>query len=320
MRKDIVIAVVAVVIVLAVAFGLAALRPDRPGTPSQPFAGKDAGEAAAEGSAGKVVMRVNGQPVTEREFALMLQSAPEQARAFYASPEGRRAIADEIVKVKILEQEAKKMGLEDDPEIQTQLSMMRSQLMAGKALEKLASEKSEDKIRAEYEKEKAGSVSLRHILVAYEGGAVPPRGGKQPPSADAAMQKATGIAEKLRGGADFAQTARAESDDEQSGAQGGMLGPAKPDMLPPEIAAVIAKLKPGQMSDPVKTQFGVHIFKVEQPSLEDLRPMLQQRVRQEAAQAELKRLQEKAKVDYDTKFFPPAPAAPAAGAAPKSQG
>jgi len=216
-----------------------------------------------------------------------------------------------LVKLKVLEQEGGRMGIADDPETKIQIAMARAQITAARALEKIASQKTDDRIRAEYEKEKGSSVSLRHILFAYQGGAAPARGGQQAPPVEVAMQKANAVAAKLRGGADFAQTARAESDDEQSGANGGMIGPAKPDQLPPDIAAVVSKLQPGQMSDPVKTQFGVHIFKVEQPSLEDLRPMLTQRVRQQVAEEEVKRLQGAAKVDYDPKFFPPQPAAPA---------
>jgi peptidyl-prolyl cis-trans isomerase C len=216
--------------------------------------------------------------------------------------------------LKVLEQEAKRMGLTDDPEVKAQIEMARAQITAARALEKLANQKTDERIGAEYEKEKASAVSLRHILFAYQGGAVPARGGQQAPSEQAAMQRAKEVATRLRAGADFAQTARAESDDEQSGANGGMIGPAKPDQLPPDIASVVSKLKPGQMSDPVKTQFGVHIFKVEQPSLEDLRPMLSQRIRQQVAEEEMKRLQGGAKIDLDPKFFPPAPAAP--GAAP----
>ena len=197
--------------------------------------------------------------------------------------------------------------------------MARAQITAARALEKIASQKTDDRIRAEYEKEKGSAVSLRHILFAYQGGAAPARGGQQAPPVEAAMRKASAVAAKLRGGADFAETARAESDDEQSGANGGMIGPAKPDQLPPDIAAVVSKLQPGQMSDPVKTQFGVHIFKVEQPSLEDLRPMLTQRVRQQIAEEEVKRLQGAAKVDLDPKFFPPQPAQPGIPTAPPTR-
>lgn len=308
MKRDLVIAAIAVLIVAAIAFGLAAVRPNLPGSPSSPFRGGDADEAESKpGKDDKIVMTVNGQPVTEREFNMFVLSAPEQARAFYGSPMGRRALADELVKLKVLEQEAKKMGLADDPEVKTQLAMTRAQLMASRALEKLADAKSEEKIRAEYQKEKANSISLRHILIAYQGGQVPPKGGQAAPAEAAAMTRANAIAAKLRAGADFAQTARAESDDAQSGANGGMLGPARPDALPPDIAGVVSKLKPGQMSDPVKTQFGIHIFKVEEPSLEDLRPMLRQKVRQQVAEEEVSRLEKGAKVDLDPKFFPPQP-------------
>lgn len=316
MKKDIVIAVVAVVIVAAVAFGLAALRPNNAATPSQ---AQSTGSDRIAGE-GEVVMRVNGEPITDREFNLFILSAPEEARAFYGTPAGRRALADELVKLKVLQQEAKRLGVTDDPEVKSQIAMATAQITAGRALEKLADQKSEGRIRAAYEKEKANAVSLRHILVAYQGGQVPPREGAQPLSAEAAMQKAKAIEAKLRAGADFAQTARAESDDTQSGAEGGSLGPARPEMLPPDIAGVVSKLKAGDMSAPVRTQFGIHIFKVEQPSLEDLRPALRQKVRQEAAEEEVKRLQGTAKVDLDPKFFPPAPAAPAPPAAPRKNG
>jgi peptidyl-prolyl cis-trans isomerase C len=310
-KKDIVIAAV-----VAVAFGLAALRPNVSSTSSS--AEKDEAATKALGS-DNVVMRVNGDPVTEREFNMFLQNAPAEGRQYYGSPAGRRALADELVKLKVLEQEGSRMGIADDPETKIQIAMARAQITAARALEKIASQKTDDRIRAEYEKEKSTAVSLRHILFAYQGGAAPARGGQQAPPVEVAMQKASAVAAKLRGGADFAQTARAESDDEQSGANGGMIGPAKPDQLPPDIAAVVSKLQPGQMSDPVKTQFGVHIFKVEQPSLEDLRPMLTQRVRQQVAEEEVKRLQGAAKVDLDPKFFPPQPAQPAIPTAPPTR-
>ena len=308
MKKDIIVAAVAVVIVVAVAFGLAALRPNQSSVLSSE---KDPAAEKALGS-DNVVMRVNGEAITERDFNLFLQNAPAEGRQFYGSPAGRRALADELVKLKVLEQEAKRMGLTDDPEVKAQIEMARAQITAARALEKLANEKTEARISAEYEKEKSSAVSLRHILVAYQGGAVPARRGMQAPSEAEAMQKANALAARLRGGADFAETARAESDDEQSGPNGGMIGPAKPDQLPEDIAAVVRQLKPGQMSNPVKTQFGIHLFKVEQPSLEDLRPMLTQRIRQQVAEEEMKRLQGAAKVDLDPKFFPPPPPVPGA--------
>jgi parvulin-like peptidyl-prolyl isomerase len=316
-KKDIVITAVVVVIVLAFAYGLANFLPK---SPSSVMSGTKDAAATNAAASDNVIMRVNGEPITEAQFTLFIQSAPQEARQFYASPAGRRALADELVKLKVLEQEAGRMGITNDPEVKQAVAMATSQIAASRALEKLAEQKSEARLRSEYDKEKATAVSLRHIVVAYQGGQVPARGGKQAPSESAAMQKANSIAATLRSGANFAQTAQAVSDDEQSAAQGGNLGPVKAEMLPPEIAGVVTKLKPGQMSDPVKTAFGIHIFMVEQPSFEDMKPALTQRVRQQVAQEEVKRLQTAAKVDLDPKFFPPAPAAPGAGAPGLPQG
>lgn len=310
-RKDIVIAVAAVLVIAAVTFGLAKLRPNLPATPSSPSGAK--GDSDAAKKSGKVVMRVNGDPITEAEFEAFMTAVPEQQRAMFAGPAGKRELANELVRMKTLEQEARRLGVDRDPELMTQLNLLKSQLTATRALQKIVDDKSEKQIQALYEKEKGSSLSLRHIVVAYEGSMIPPKGQGRPPSGDEAMRKAGALVQRLRGGADFAATARTESDDQESGQRGGSLGPMRAEALPPEVAGVVTKLKPGQISDPVKTQFGVHIFSVGQPTLEDMRPMLQQQVHNQIAQEEVRRLQAAAKVDLDPQFFPPAPAVPTPG-------
>ena len=326
MRKDIVIAIAAVLVIAAVTFGLAKLRPDLPPTPSSPAAAKSDSDAAKK--SGKVVMRVNGDPITEAEFEAFMSAVPEQQRAMFAGPAGKRELANELVRMKTLEQEAKRRGLDRDPELRSQLDLLTTQLVATKALQEIVEEKAEKQIQTLYEQEKGSSLSLRHIVVAYEGGMIPPKGQGRPPSGDEAMRKANVLAERLRGGADFANTARTDSDDPESGQRGGSLGPLRAEMLPPEVAGVVTKLKPGEISAPLKTQFGIHIFSVAQPTLEDMRPMLQQRVQNQIAQEEVKRLQAAAKVDLDPQFFPPAPVVPTPGpqtqtapqAAPRGRG
>ena len=90
------------------------------------------------------------------------------------------------------------------------------------------------------------------------------------------------------------------------------MGWAQKGMFVGPFEDALFSMQPGEIRGPVKTQFGIHIFKVEQPSLEDLRPMLSQRIRQQVAEEEMKRLQGGAKIDLDPKFFPPAPAVPGA--------
>lgn len=306
MKKDIAIAVMTVAIVAAVTFGLGKMRADLPPTPSRPYVPKSAERSAPAAKQGKVVMHVNGEPITEAEFNAFMGAVPDQQRQMFAGPGGRRELANELVRMKTLEQEARRLGLDDDPEAVAQMDLLRTQVTATRALQKIVEEKAEKEIQAAYEREKKNAMSLRHIVVAYQGGMVPPREqGQQPLSEAAAMQKAAALAARIRAGADFAEVARAESDDLESAQRGGSLGPMRPEMLPPEIANVVSKLKPGEVSAPVKTQFAVHIFNVAEPTLEDLRPMLTQQVQQEIAQKEVNRLQQAAKVELDPQFFPP---------------
>jgi parvulin-like peptidyl-prolyl isomerase len=319
-KKDAVVALVAVLLVVAASYLLASVRPDGPNTPSAPFKAETKAGKRTLGPNDKVVMHVNGEPVTEAEFDSFILAAPQEQRAFYASPQGKRALADELVKLKTLEQEGRRLGIDDDPDVRAQVASVSSQIVAGRALEKLVRDGMDARVQAEFAKEKATAKTLRHILVAYEGSAVPAKSG-QAPKVEQAMQKAAALVGRIRGGADFAQVAMQESDDQQTAPRGGVLGAARPEQLPPDIAAVVTKLQPGQVSDPLRTEFGVHIFKVEAPSMEEMRPMLEQRIQREVMEETVGRLQKGAKVELEPSYFGPEPKPlPAAPGLPKSNG
>lgn len=308
-KKDAIPAVIAILAVAAGTFALAKVRPDLPMTPSRPFVERT--DAEGDGpTSGNVVIHVNGEGITQQEFESFLGGMPENQRQLFANPAGRRMLGEELVKLKLLEQEARKLGIADDPEVRARIAMVRAQLTASRALEQLVKQRSEQRLRAEFEKEKGKTLSLRHILVAYEGGGIPPREGGNAPTPADALTKASAIAARIRGGEDFAKVAAAESDDTQTAGAGGFLGPALPEMLPPEVAGVVRGMKPGSISEPVQTQFGVHVFKVEEPSFEDLRPMLEPRLQQQVAQEVLEELQKGAKVEFDREYFPPQPVSP----------
>jgi len=308
-KKDLTIALIAILVILAATFAIARVRPDLPLTPSQPYAEKAVALTSAPKS-GKVIMHVNGEAITEDEYNAFVSAIPEEQRAgVMNNPQGKRLVANEMAKIKLLQQEAARLGVENDPEIRSQLEMSNAQVLALRALQKLVQPKVEQMVREEYEQEKKDAIELWQIAVAYTGGQYPVRDGSQRPP-ELAMQKATAIVARLKGGQDFGQLARAESDDPQSAANGGSLGAIRREMLPPEIAAALAAIKPGQISNPVRTPLGVHVFRYQQPTLESMRPALQQRAQQRAMQETMESLQTRAKIEFDPSFFPPAPAQP----------
>jgi len=314
MKRDLSIALIAILLITAAAYGLGMVRPHLPPTTSHPFSLVTGapGPGSAVPASDKIVMRVNGEPVTEHEFELYVRQAPEQMQPYYATPNGRMQLAVQIRRLKALEQEGHRLGADQDPEISSTIRVGASTLVAQYAADKLGGTPDEARLRAEYEKEKGALTGLSHILVAFAGGAVPPRNGTQLTQQDA-MQKARALQQTLRGGRSFADVAREASDDTRSAASGGFLGPMQPGALPPELEAVVARLKPGEVSEPIVTQMGIHLFQIGTAPFEAVKPLLAQKLRQEEVAARVVEVEKGAKVELDPKFFPQRTLPPAEG-------
>lgn len=81
-------------------------------------------------------------------------------------------------------------------------------------------------------------------------------------SSEEARQRLVNLRERILGGEDFAQVARANSKDTASATNGGSLGWISPGKMVPEFERVMDGLKPGEISEPFQTQFGWHIMQV----------------------------------------------------------
>lgn len=102
--------------------------------------------------------------------------------------------------------------------------------------------------------EKQGTrVRARHILIAL-----------QPAESDiaAAYQKSVKLLERIRAGENFAELARTESDHAESAASGGKLGNYTADQPPPGFASILPTMSLGQVSQPIQTEFGWHLVKI----------------------------------------------------------
>lgn len=306
MKRDAAIAVAVALIVAGITFGLAAMKLElRPPSPRS----TTASPAAQPVVNGHVIMRVNGEPVTEQEFEAAFSQLPEETQRQLANPQGKMEFAKQLVSYKILEQEAHRLGLDREPRVAAAVSAIQMNILATAAAQKLVGPPTDQTVKEFYAKNAKSfeSVDLSGILIAYAGSMAPPRGGGNPPSQAEAMAKAQAVVRQLRAGANFAQMVVQVSDDVGSVERGGDLGTIGHNALPPELEQKVFALKTGEVSDPIPSRFGIHIFLVRRHGTEPIdrvRASIAQRVQQQSTLDRIEALRKQAKVDFDPKFFP----------------
>ena len=257
----------------------------------------------------RVLVSVGEEKITAGELSSLIQILPEQMRSA-AVGANRRQFIENIVKVKVLAQEARKRKLDQTTAYKKQAAFQLENLLAGVLYQDMIKSLQVDEAteRAYYEQHKAESerVHARHILVRMKGSPVPVKPGQQDLSEEQALAKAQELRKKLAAGGDFAALAQAESDDTGSGANGGDLGFFGHGQMVPSFEQVAFAMPAGQLSEPVRSQFGYHIIRVEAKeakTFEQMRPDIEKRIRPEAAQKALEEMRKSAKVVLDPLFF-----------------
>ncbi len=243
----------------------------------------------------KVIVSVGDEKITAGEFNALIDGLPPKEQAqIRAAPEGRRLVAEKLVMLKLVADEAKRRM--DEGSIRNRL-IFQQPLMQALSMSLTADPVEDQKFfnehRAYFDKVKA-----RHILIATEGSPVP---GKKLSDA-AAKAKADDIKKRLDAGGDFAKIAKEDSDDVQSGAEGGDLGSVHRGMMVPTFDAALFALKKGEISEPVRSQFGYHIIQMldKQPATYDeSRELIAQR-RMEILLDDLK---SKQPAEFDEAYF-----------------
>ncbi len=198
--------------------------------------------------ANPVIARANGIDIRQSDLTLaeeeiggnMPQMPPAQKRDYLVT-----YLADVIV----LAQAADQQKLGDRDNVKHQIAFSRNKVLMEALLQDVGqaalTDEAMHKVYDEAVKQMANEqeVHARHILVATE-------------------DEAKAIEAQLKTGADFATLAKEKSKD-PGAAEGGDLGYFTKDQMVPEFSEVAFKLDKGQISDPVHTQFGWHIIKVE---------------------------------------------------------
>lgn len=265
-----------------------------------------AGSAAAKGNPGEdpVIARVDGAEIRRSELAIAAESLPAQYRQvpmqMLYTP-----LLNQLVDRKLIAAQAEREKLGDNAEVQRRLAVQRERVLQEAFLARELSEKvTEDRLRQHYDKTMKDSprdeeVRARHILVDEEA-------------------KAKKLSADAKGGADFGALAKANSKD-PGGANGGDLGFFKRDQMVPEFATAAFAMKVGEISSPVKTQFGWHVIKVEErraakaPSFEETAEEMKEQLAEEVIGQMLAGLRSKAKVETFNLDGTPLPAQGAPG-------
>jgi len=259
----------------------------------------------------KVVLVVNDVKLTAKQFNELVETLPEQYRNT-ARGAGRRDFAQNLARVLVLADEGKSRKIDQTPEFKLQQQIQVANLLAGRTFGQLAEGLKVDDgdVRAFYDAHKQDyeQVRARHILIRAAGSPAPAEAGKKELSDAEALAKAQDIRKKLAAGGDFAALATQESDDTGSKDKGGDLNFFKHGQMVPPFDQAAFSMKVGEISEPVKTQFGYHIIKVEaRKTYEDSKAEVDRRLRGELAQKTLEDLQKKANPTFDPDFFGPAP-------------
>jgi peptidyl-prolyl cis-trans isomerase C len=268
---------------LALALLAGGLALAQTGTPPAP------GQAPAAHAPDKVWARVNGAPITEADVAL---AADDPALSLPAMEETqkRNVILGYLIDLKIGARAAEAARIGDGPDFARKLAYFRDKLLLDEHLEREVKKAvTPEAMRKLYDDtvkslKPEPEVRARHILVETE-------------------DEAKKALARLKGGEDFGKGAAEMSKDPGSKSDGGDLGFFTKERMVQPFAEAAFKLDAGQLSEPVKTQFGWHVIKVEEkrmrpiPPYDEMKEQVEQYLTRKTQQELVLSLREKAKIE-----------------------
>jgi peptidyl-prolyl cis-trans isomerase C len=246
------------------------------------------GVALRAEEANPVLAKVNGAEIRQSDVALAEEElGPSLAQMDPATKKDN--VLSFLIDMKIVSKAAEDKKVENSEEFKKRLAFTRSRLLMDSLLategKAATTDEAMKKVYQDASKQISGEqeVHARHILVESE-------------------DDAKAIADELKKGADFAELAKKKSKD-PGASDGGDLGFFTKDQMVPEFSNVAFTLEPGKISDPVKSQFGWHIIKVEEkrsrkaPEFEQVKSQIETYVTRKAQADYVAKLREAAKVE-----------------------
>jgi peptidyl-prolyl cis-trans isomerase C len=251
-----------------------------------PAAPKAAAQAAQPD---KVIAKVQGVEIRESDLAMAEEDMGQQAQQLQGDAK-RDALVSYLADVIIVAKAAEAKKVTDQKDFKNRIAFIRNKL----AMEMLLVEEgktatTDAAMKKVYDEavQKAGpeeEVRARHILVPTE-------------------DEAKAVLAEIKKGTDFAELAKQKSKDPGAAAEGGDLGYFGKSQMVPEFAEAAFKMNKGDVSDPIKTQFGWHIIKVEDkrnkpaPTFADVKEQIETFVARRAQAEYIAKLRQTAKIE-----------------------
>ncbi|WP_457795874.1 peptidylprolyl isomerase [Methylocystis sp. S23] len=262
--------------------------------------------AAAAPAQAKVLAKVNGVEITDEDVKLAMEDLGPGIPRQLEGKARESYILDFLVDEQLVVQKAQADKLAETPDFARKMAYLRDKALMETLLGNVAKAAATDAaIKATYDEAAKNQkpeteFHAHHILV---------------PTEDEAKKALA----RVKGGEDFAKVAGEVSKD--PGSKGGDLGWFTKDRMVPEFGEAASKLKPGELSEPVKTQFGWHVIKLDEtrpkvfPPLDQVKDQVARYVVQKAQSELVLKLREGAQIERSDqpadagKDAKPAPAA-----------
>ncbi len=233
---------------------------------------------------------VNGKAITQQSLDQFVKLLVSQGAT--DSPQLREQVKQEMINRQIFVQAAEKDGIAKQPDVQTEIDLARQGILVRSLMANYlkAHPVTDAQVQAEYNKikqEQAGKMEykVRHILVEDE-------------------KTANDLLAQIKSNkGKFDELAKKNSKDPGSAEKGGDLGWAPSTNYVQPFAQAVTSLKKGQLADkPVQTQFGWHVIMVDDtrpvefPPIDQVKPQIEEMLRQQTLANYQKELREKAKI------------------------
>jgi peptidyl-prolyl cis-trans isomerase C len=239
---------------------------------------------AAEKAGPPPVATVDGTPISRDAFDDYLKGLLRGKPITDVTAEEKNQVLDQMINMQLIAAQAEKDGLDKDPEVATRIALLRTQILADAAAQKYvkANEPTDAELQTAYDSATDKTeYHASHILVPTK-------------------EKAEQLIKKLKGGAKFEDLAKTESTD-NSKANGGDLGWFTTAKMVKPFGDAVKGLKKGDFTaEPVQTQYGWHIIKLQDTRdapLDQMKAQLSNPIMQKKFQTYIDGLKKNAKIE-----------------------